>query len=77
MISNHIVQFYQELFIEHVNWRLLVDGLSFDSIDEIEASWLEREFEEEEVRKVVKAINGNKALGPDGFFMRDVLKGLP
>jgi hypothetical protein len=30
---------------------------------ETEASWLEREFEEEEVRKVVD----NKALGPDGF----------
>jgi hypothetical protein len=47
----------------------MVDGLSFDSIDEVEASWLEREFEEMEVWEVVKAMNGDKASGPDGFSM--------
>lgn len=36
---------------------------------ETEASWLEREFEEEEVRKVVKTMNGNKAPSPGGFSM--------
>jgi hypothetical protein len=46
-----------------------VDGLSFDSIMESEARWLERAFEEEEVRKVVLAMNGDKAPGPDGFSM--------
>jgi hypothetical protein len=30
---------------------------------------LERYFEEEEVRGVVKAMNGEKALGHDGFSM--------
>jgi hypothetical protein len=44
-----------------------VDGLSFDSIAEAEARWLKRDFEEEEVRGVVKAMNGNKAPNPDGF----------
>jgi hypothetical protein len=28
---------------------------------------LEKEFEEEEVRKVVMAMEGDKAQGPDGF----------
>ncbi len=32
-----------------------------------EAIWLERPFEEEEVFMVVKALNCDKALGPDGF----------
>jgi hypothetical protein len=56
-----------------------VDGLSFDSILETEVGWLERDFEEE-VRKVVKAMNGDKAPGLDGFSMAffqacsDVLK---
>jgi hypothetical protein len=36
---------------------------------ESEARWLERAFEEEEVRKVVLAMNGDKAPGPDGFSM--------
>jgi hypothetical protein len=43
----------------------MVDNLSFDSIDEAEASWLEREFEKREVWEVVKAINVDKG----GYFM--------
>ena len=48
-----------------------MDSLSFDSIDEAKSSWLEREreFEEREVREVMKAMNGDKALGPDGYSM--------
>jgi hypothetical protein len=47
----------------------MVDGLSFDSIDEVDASWLEREFEEREVWGVVKAMNGDKVSGLDGYSM--------
>jgi hypothetical protein len=68
-IGEHVVQFYQKLFSEPFRWMPMVDGLSFDSILESEASWLERAFKEEEVRKVVSAINGDRALGPDGFSM--------
>jgi predicted aconitase len=42
----------------------VVDGLSFDSIDEAEASWLEKDFEEGEV---VKVLNGDNALGPNDY----------
>jgi hypothetical protein len=52
-----------------VQLEALVDGLSFDSIDEAEASWLEREFEKREVLKVVKAMNGDNTPGPNGYFM--------
>jgi len=45
-----------------------LDGLSFDSIYEIEAIWLERDFEEGEVLEVVKAMNGNKASGHYAFY---------
>jgi hypothetical protein len=44
-----------------------VDGIAFESIFEVEAGWLERAFEEDEVRKVVMKMNGNKASGPEGF----------
>jgi hypothetical protein len=44
-------------------------GLSFDFILESKALWLERVFEEEEIRKVVSAMNGDKASSLDGFFL--------
>jgi hypothetical protein len=46
-----------------------LDGLSFKCIGEDEGSWLEREFEESEVYEVVRNLNGDKALGPDGFSL--------
>jgi hypothetical protein len=67
VISEHIVKFYQKLFEERCQWRLRMDGLVFDQILDHEVDWLEREFEEEEVRKVVMAMEGDKAPGPDGF----------
>jgi hypothetical protein len=66
-ISEHIVKYCQKLFEEQCQWRLKVDGLVFDQILDDEVGWLEREFEEEEVRKVVMVMEGDKAWGPDGF----------
>jgi len=57
------------LYTEQSSWRPGVDGLSFDSIDEAETSWLERDFVEREVWEVVKAKNGDKAPSPDGFSL--------
>lgn len=68
-ISKHNVHFYNELYTKQFNWRPLLDDLSFESIGEAEATWLEREFEEMEALEVVKAINGDKAVGPNGFSM--------
>jgi len=68
-ICKLIGQFYRKLFTEKCNWRPLVDGLSFDSILESESYWLERDFGEQEERKVVKAMVGDKAPGLDGFSM--------
>jgi hypothetical protein len=44
-----------------------VDDIPLDSISEVEVGWLERDFEEEDVRKVVLKMNGDKELWPDGF----------
>jgi hypothetical protein len=67
-ISERIAQFYKMLYTKQFIWRPLLDGLSFDSIDEVEASWLERNFEEKEVMEVVKAMNGDKTRGSDDFM---------
>jgi hypothetical protein len=42
-LSSFIWSFF---FTEQCSWRPLMDGLSFDSINEAEVSWLEREFED-------------------------------
>jgi hypothetical protein len=44
-------------------------GLAFNSLATEEASRLELPFEEREVLEVVKAMNQDKAPGPDGFPM--------
>jgi len=44
-----------------------LDNLDFDSLDAVEASSLELPFEEKEVLEVVKCMNRDKALGPDGL----------
>jgi hypothetical protein len=68
-MKTHIVQFYSHLYSEQCRWRPKPDGLSFHSIDAEEGSWLERVFEEREVFEVVQAMNGDKALRPDGFSL--------
>ena len=46
-----------------------MEGLEFDQIESIERDWRERRFEREEILRVVKELEGDKAPGPDGFTM--------
>ena len=66
-IKAHICTFYWNLYFEEFECRPLLDGLAFNSIQGEEASWLERLFEEDEVTQVVRSMNGDKSLGPNGF----------
>jgi hypothetical protein len=68
-ISSHIVNFYESLFSEPLNWRLRVDNLEFEVLSVDEAVGLEKPFEEREVREVVKGLDRDKAPGPDGFSL--------
>jgi len=68
-IKEHMIYYYNKLYTEQSTWRPRVDGLSFSSINAEEGTWLEREFEEQEVWEVVQNLNGDKASGPDGFTM--------
>jgi hypothetical protein len=69
IISNHIVNFYDSLFTEPLDWRPRLDNLEFDMLSGSEASSLEDPFEEREVWEVIKGMDGDKAPGPDGFSM--------
>jgi hypothetical protein len=63
------VQIYDRLFTELFGWRSKLDSLALDSIDEEEATWLERPFEESEILEVVRGMINDKASSPDGFTM--------
>ena len=45
-----------------------MEGLKFDQIG-TKREWLERKFEKEEVLQVIRDIEGDRALGSDGFSM--------
>uniref|UniRef100_A0A2N9FW69 Reverse transcriptase domain-containing protein n=1 Tax=Fagus sylvatica TaxID=28930 RepID=A0A2N9FW69_FAGSY len=53
--------------VDNQEWAF--SGLDFSTISVDEALWLERPFDEEEVRGVVEGFNGDKAPGSDGFPM--------
>lgn len=68
-VKDHIFHFFTQLYLEDESWRLDLHGVPFLSISEVEVAWVLQAFEEREVFKVLKDINGDKALGPDEFFM--------
>ena len=68
-MAAQVVNFYKNLYKETEGWRPLVEGLEFDRIGDMERVWLERKFEREEILQVVSKLEGDKALGPDGFTM--------
>lgn len=47
--------------------RPLLEGLEFDKILDVEKSWVERPFSEEEAFNTIKSMKGDKAPDPDGF----------
>ena len=68
-MADQVVQFYKNLYKETEEWRPFVEGLEFDQIEGLERDWLEWRFEREEILRVVKELEGDKAPGPDGFTM--------
>lgn len=68
-IDQHILNYFSSLYSKE-NWnRPSLDNLEFARFEIEEAQWIERRFEEEEVRAAIFALAGDKALGPDGFPM--------
>ena len=66
-IVNEIVAFFKNLY-SSVNRDVIgFDGVDWRQIDESMADWLQRPFEEMEIKTAVFECDGNKAPGPDGF----------
>ena len=68
-VREKVANFYESLYQEHEDWRPMVDGLDFARITDEAKVLLEAKFDKEEVVQVVKDLQGDKALGPDGFTM--------
>lgn len=66
-IKNHIEEFFRNVYSEERLSRLKMDGLSMSSLGGGQGEWLERPFTEEEMKKAVWSLDGDKAPGPNGF----------
>ncbi len=68
-IREQVVQFYTSLYQENEAWRPDANGLPFEVIGVEEQQVLERRFEKDEILQVIKDLQGDKALRPDGYTM--------
>lgn len=68
-IKFHVRAYFRNLFQEERLLRPKVDRLVLPHLGEGQAEWLERPFEEEEIKKAVWMLEDNKAPGPDGFTL--------
>ena len=62
-----IVNAFQQLLSEEPGWKADIEGLHLQSLNRNEAEVLELPFTEEEIHYALMEMNGDKALGPDGF----------
>ncbi|XP_022889505.1 uncharacterized protein LOC111405049 [Olea europaea var. sylvestris] len=60
-IGSQLVNFYQNIYQEQFEWRPKLEGLDFCTITKDDAGWLERLFEEDEIKEVVFSMNEDKA----------------
>ena len=67
VVKKGIVDAFHVLLSNSSGWHLGLEGLSFKQIGGEVAARLENCFSEEEVFTAVSILNGDKALGPDGF----------
>lgn len=68
-IIDHITCFFSSLYSKEDWTKPSLDDIAFNSIGEDEVAWLERDFEEDEVKDAVFRMSGEKAPGQDGFLV--------
>ena len=66
-LQQGIVNAFQSLLTDPVDWRANMEGLIFSKLEDQEAVRLEKPFMEEEVFFALCELNEEKALGPDGY----------
>ena len=66
-VRSSVVNAYKIMLTDLVGWRDSPEGLLFSKLGDREAPGLEVSFIEKEVFSALLDLNGDKALGPDGF----------
>ena len=66
-VREGIVNAFQQQLLEKPGWRVDIEGLHLQHPNHSEAEALELPFTEEEIFLALMEMNGDKALGPDGF----------
>lgn len=68
-ITTHVIDFFRSLYTKEDWDRPVLDYLQFETISEDNVSWLQREFDEQDIKEAVFSSSGEKSVGPDGFPM--------
>ncbi len=68
-IKDGIVDYYQGFYSKREDWRPLLGGVDFNSLDAATATQIESPFSEEEVVTTLKQLSGEKPPGPDSFTL--------
>ena len=58
---------FQGLLADPCEWKLSIDGLNFERLEEGDVEGLEKPFTEEEIFRALSGCCGEKAPGLDGF----------
>lgn len=66
-VKEEIARFFERLYHSDPFPRPTLEAIIFASMPVSLRVWLEREFEEEEIKEALLDCEGNKASGPDGF----------
>ncbi|XP_028121753.1 uncharacterized protein LOC114318966 [Camellia sinensis] len=69
LIVKEIFNFYSNLYFDGGVDRPGIIGINWAPVEVMTADWLERPFEEDEIRQAVFECERDKAPGPDGFSM--------
>lgn len=73
-IKDEVVRNFSRKFREVGGDTPILDGISFNSISGEDKRWLERPFQEVEVKEAIVCCGGTKSPGPDGFTFHFIKK---
>ncbi|XP_026440659.1 uncharacterized protein LOC113339633 [Papaver somniferum] len=76
VINDHIVTHCKEQFSSNFASSISLAGMNFKQLSVVDASWLERPIEADEVLLALHNLGQDKAAGPDGFQVIVFIKGL-